>query len=122
MNKELRNSNPHDLKKFNEAPNNYISGDELLSLLKKHGIKIDHTNIPRFASNNNIKMIKVTRITSFGSTPTWYQQISKSKIKDIIENMQNVNSSFLGKEMVVHIFEVVRKLTPEEIVLVVPAK
>mgnify|MGYP001958277110 CR=1 FL=1 len=31
-----------------------------------------------------------------------------------------VLNHFLGKEMVVHIFEVVRKLTPEEIVLVVP--
>tara|TARA_B100001996_G_C18418376_1_gene499675 strand:+ start:182 stop:667 length:486 start_codon:yes stop_codon:yes gene_type:complete len=100
MSKELRNSNPHDLKKFDEAPDNYISGYELLSLFKKHGHKIDDSNIPRFALNNNIKMIKVTRISSFGSTPTWYQQPSKSKIEGIIEKMKNVNNSVLGKEIV----------------------
>ena len=100
MSKELRDSNPHDLKKFDEAPNNYISGDELLSLFKKHGLKIDDTNIPRFALNNNIGMIKVTRTTSFGSTPTWYKQPSKEDISEIIENMKNINSSFLGKETV----------------------
>ena len=52
MAEAIRDSNPHDLKKFDEAPNNYISGDELLSLFKKHGLKIDDTNIPRFALNN----------------------------------------------------------------------
>ena len=100
MAEAIRDSNPHDLKKFDEAPNNYISGDELLSLFKKHGLKIDDTNIPRFALNNNIGMIKVTRTTSFGSTPTWYKQPSKEDISEIIENMKNINSSFLGKEIV----------------------
>tara|TARA_B100001123_G_C14932289_1_gene876246 strand:+ start:249 stop:734 length:486 start_codon:yes stop_codon:yes gene_type:complete len=99
MSKELRNSNPHDLKKVDEAPNNYISGDELLILLRKHGVKIDDTNIPRFCSNNLIKMIKVTRVSSFGSTPTWYQQPSKSKLENIIANLKNNNNSFLGREI-----------------------
>ena len=99
MSKELRNSNPHDLKRADEAPSNYISGDQLLSLLRKYNVKIDDTNIPRFASNQNIKMIKVTRKNSWGATPTWYQQPSKSKIEDIIENLKNNNNSFLGREI-----------------------
>ena len=98
MSNEIRNSNPHDLKKVDEAPNKYISGEELLSLFKKHGIKIDQTNIPRFASNNDIKMIKVTRIGSAGSTPTQYQKPSKNEIEDIIVKMKNTNNSLLGKE------------------------
>ena len=99
MAEELRNSNPHDLKKVDEAPSNYISGDELLILLRKHGVKIDDTNIPRFCSNNLIKMIKVTRVSSFGSTPTWYQQPSKSKLENIIADLKNNNNSFLGREI-----------------------
>ncbi len=99
MAEELRNSNPHDLKRADEAPSNYISGDQLLSLLRKYNVKIDDTNIPRFASNQSIKMIKVTRKTSYGSTPTWYQQPSKSKIENIIANLKNNNNSFLGREI-----------------------
>ena len=99
MAEELRNSNPHDLKRVDEAPSNYISGDQLLSLLRKYNVKIDDTNIPRFAKNQNIKMLKITRKTSYGSTPTWYQQPSKSKIDDIIANLKNNNNSFLGREI-----------------------
>ena len=99
MTEELRNSNPHDLKKVDEAPSNYISGDQLLSLFRKYNVKVGDTNIPRFASNNNIKMLKVKRENSWGSTPTWYQRVSKSKIEDIIENLKNNNNSFLGKEI-----------------------
>ena len=99
MAEELRNSNPHNLKRVDEEPSNYISGDQLLSLLRKYNVKIDDTNIPRFASNQNIKMIKVTRKTSYGSTPTWYQQPSKSKIDDVIANLKNNNNSFLGREI-----------------------
>ena len=57
MTKTIRESNPHDLKKYDEAPQNYISGENLLSLLNKHSVKFDDTNIPRFASYNDIKMI-----------------------------------------------------------------
>jgi hypothetical protein len=44
-------------------------------------------------------MIKVTRKTSYGSTPTWYQQPPKSKIENIIANLKNNNNSFLGREI-----------------------
>ena len=99
MSEEQRNSNPHDLKKVDEAPSNYISGNQLLNLFRKHDVKIGDTNIPRFASNNNIKMIKVKRENSSGSTPTWYQQPSKSKLENIIANLKNNNNSFLGREI-----------------------
>ena len=88
MAEALRESNPHDLKKYDEAPQNYISGDELLSLLNKYSIRFDDTNIPRFASYNKIKMIKVKRVGSEGSAPTFYLEPSKSKIKEIIENQK----------------------------------
>ena len=96
----IRESNPHDLTKHDEAPQNYISGDELLSLLDKYSVKFDDTNIPRFASNNDIKMIKVKRVGSVGSTPTFYLEPSKSKIEAIIENQKKHNSSSLGKKFV----------------------
>ena len=94
-----RDPNPHRLNTKEEAPSNYISGDELLSKLSKYNIKIDDTNIPRFASNNNIKMIKVKRIGSEGSTPTYYLDPSKDKIKKIINELKNNNNSFFGREM-----------------------
>ena len=100
MAEEIRESNPYDLKKYDEAPGNYISGDELLSLLNKYSIRFDDTNIPRFASYNNIKMIKVKRVGRGGLTPTFYLEPSKSKIGEIIENQKRHNSSSLGKKIV----------------------
>ena len=94
-----RDHNPHGLQKKEEAPSNYISGDELLRKFNKYNIKIDHTNIPRFASHNNIKMIKVKRDGSAGSEPTFYQEPSKNKIEDIIDNLKNNNNSFVGRKM-----------------------
>ena len=94
-----RDHNPHGLQKKEEAPSNYISGDELLRKFNKYNFKIDHTNIPRFASHNNIKMIKVKRDGSAGSEPTFYQEPSKNKIEDIIDNLKNNNNSFVGREM-----------------------
>ena len=96
----IRESNPHDLKKYDEVPQNYISRDKLISLLNKYSIKFDHTNIPRFASNNKIKMVKVVRSGSGGSTPSYYLEPSKSKIEEIIENQKRHNTSSLGKKIV----------------------
>ena len=94
-----RDHNPHELDKKEEAPGNYISSDELLSKFIKYNIKIDDTNIPRFASHNNIKMVKVKRIGSEGSTPTYYLAPSKNKIEEIINGLKNNNNSFAGREM-----------------------
>ena len=96
----LREKNPYDLVKKEEAPSNFISGDQLISLLNKHGIKFDETNTPRFASNNDIKMIKVKRVGQAGSTPTHYLQPTKNKIDKIIENQKSHNTSVLGKKNV----------------------
>ena len=101
MTETIRESNPHDLKKYDEAPQNYISGDKLISLLNKYSVKFDDTNIPRFASYNDIKMIKVKRVGSGGLTPTFYLEPSKSKIGEIIENQKRHNSSSLDRKSVV---------------------
>ncbi len=96
----LREANPFDLVKKEEAPSNFISGDQLISLLNKHGIKFDDTNIPRFASNNDINMVKVKRVGKAGSTPTNYLQPTKNKIDKIIEKQKSHNTSSLGKKVV----------------------
>ena len=49
MAKTIRESNPHDLKKYDEAPQNYISGDNLISLLKKYSAE---TAIPALARHS----------------------------------------------------------------------
>ena len=100
MAETLRESNPHDLEKKEKPPGNYISGDQLLSLLSKYGIEFDDTNIPRFASYNDIHMIKVKRIGRSGSTPTYYLEPTKSKIDKIIEKQKSHNTSSLGKKVV----------------------
>ena len=100
MAEEIRESNPHDLKKYDEAPQDYISGNKLISLLNKYSIKFDDTNIPRFALNQNIKMIKVKRIGSSGSTPTYFLEPSKRQIEKIIENQKGHNANSLGKKIV----------------------
>ena len=100
MAEALREANPHDLKKYDEAPQHYISGDELISLLNKYSVTFDDTNIPRFSSYNGIKMCKVKRVGSGGSTPTFYLEPSKSEIEDIIERQKSHNSSSLGKKIV----------------------
>ena len=94
-----RDHNPHELDKKEEAPSNYISSAELLSKFSKYNLKIDDTNIPRFASHNNIKMVKVKRIGAGGSTPTFYLDPSKNKIEEIINGLKNNNNSFAGREM-----------------------
>ena len=96
----IRKSNPHDLKKYDEVPQNYISSDKLISLLNRYSVKFDDTNIPRFASYNDIKMIKVKRVGREGSTPTFYLEPSKSKIEEIIENQKGHNANSLGKKIV----------------------
>ena len=96
----LREVNPYDLAKKEEAPSNFISSDQLISLLNKYGIEFDSTNIPRFASNNGIDMIKVKRVGKAGSTPTHYLQPTKNKIDKIIENQKSHNSSSLGKKVI----------------------
>ena len=96
----LREANPYDLAKKEEAPSNFISGDQLISLLNKYGIEFDDTNIPRFASNNGIDMIKVKRVGKAGSTPTQYLQPTKNKIDKIIKNQKSHNSSSLGKKVI----------------------
>ena len=100
MAETLRESNPHDLEKKEKPPGNYISGDQLLSLLNKYGIEFDETNIPRFASHHDIHMIKVKRIGRSGSTPTYYLEPTKSKIDKIIEKQKRHNTSSLGKKIV----------------------
>ena len=95
-----RESNPHDLERKEKAPNNYISGDKLMSLLNKYGIEFDDTNIPRFASSNEIYMVKVKRVGKSGSTPTYYLEPTKIKIDKIIEKQKSHNSSSLGKKIV----------------------
>ena len=97
---EERESNPHDLTKHDEVPQNYISGDKLISMLNKYNIKFDDTNIPRFALNNQLKMVKVKRIGTSGSTPTYYLEPSKSQISKIVEKQKGHNANSLGKKIV----------------------
>ena len=98
-NKEAKETNKYNLITVAEPPSQYISGDELLSLLKNYSIKVDTSNIPRFASNNSIKMTRVKRVGSEGSTPTFYQKPTKNKIEEIIHNLKNINNSSIGKEI-----------------------
>jgi arsenate reductase-like glutaredoxin family protein len=93
-------SNPYNLKVLDEKPSDYLSGEELVDFLAKHKIPIKRMdNLPRFAYSNNIDMKKITRVGSFGSTPTIFKTPNSSQIKKILESMKNNNNSVLGKEL-----------------------
>ena len=93
-------SNPYKLKLLDEKPSGYLDADEFFDLLKKKKIPLaDKDNLPRFANGNDIKMFKVKRIGSGGSTPTVYKNPTESKIDEILDNMKNNNNSLLGKEI-----------------------
>ena len=93
-------SNPYNLKLLDEKPSGYLDADDFFDLLKKKKIPLaDKDNLPRFANGNDIKMFKVKRIGSGGSTPTVYKNPTESKIDEILDNMKNNNNSLLGKEI-----------------------
>ena len=93
-------SNPYNLKTLDEKPSNYLDRDEFFNLLRKKKIPLaDKDNLPRFAYTNNIKMHKLKREGSGGSTPTIYKIPSDSTLAEILTNMKNNNNSMLGREI-----------------------
>ena len=99
-----RDHNPYDLKTHEdhgheEKPNGYLTDEELKNLLNSRGIVFKRTdNLPRFADNNSIGMIKIRRESKFGSAPTVYKRPSTEKLEKIKQDLRNINNSFLGRE------------------------
>ena len=94
-----RDSNPYELKTYEEVPSNYLSAEELINYFNSHGIPFERSdNLPRFCDNNKIKMIKEKRDGSEGSVPTMYEKIPLSKLEDIKNKLMSINNSFLGRE------------------------
>ena len=83
-----------------KPPSGYLDSFGFLNFLRSKGLKIKRVdNLPRFANNNNIKMIKVTRQGRYGSVPTYYLIPTKSKIEQIKLSLKNNNNSVIGKEI-----------------------
>ena len=87
-----------DWKEGEKAPRGYLESSSFLSFLNRKGVKINREdNLPRWADNNDVKMIKVTRSGKFGSVPTMYLPPSNTRMKEIVDNQKNVNNSLLGR-------------------------
>ena len=99
-----RDHNPYDLKTpkdhgHDEKPDGYLTDEEFKNLLNSRGITFKRTdNLPRFADNNDIGMIKIKRDGQHGSVPTVYKRPSNEKLQKIKESMRNNNNSFLGRK------------------------
>ena len=99
--------NPYKLKTHevnwsdkHKPPSGYLDSFGFLNFLKSKGLKVKRVdNLPRFANNNNIKMIKVSRQGRYGSVPTYYLIPTKSKIEQIKLSLKNNNNSAIGKEI-----------------------
>ena len=97
--------NPYKLKTHDvdwaegeKAPSGYLEASSFLSFLNRKGVKIEREdNLPRWANNNDVKMIKCTRDGKFGSVPTYYLPPSDTRMKEIVDNQKNVNNSLLGR-------------------------
>ena len=80
---------PYDLKTHEdhgheEKPDGYLSDEELKNLLVSKGIPFKRTdNLPRFAHNNSIPMMKIKRDGNYGSVPTVYKKPSPEKLESI---------------------------------------
>ena len=89
----------NNLDPFEEKPQGYLTDDELIKLLNSKNIKIERKdNLPRFANNNNIKMSRLVRAGSAGSTPTIYLKPTETKLQEIFQNCKNNNTSLIGAE------------------------
>ena len=94
-----RDHNPYDLKTHEEAQDGYLTDEQLKNFLTSKGIDFRRTdNLPRFANNNSITMIKVKREGQHGSVPTFYKKPSPEKLEKIKQDMRNNNNSFLGRK------------------------
>ena len=99
-----RDHNPYDLKTpedhgHDKKPDGYLTDEEFKNLLNSRGITFKRTdNLPRFADNNDIGMIKIRRVGQHGSPPTVYKRPSNEKLQKIKDSMRNNNNSFLGKQ------------------------
>ena len=99
-----RDHNPYDLKTsedhgHDKKPDGYLTDEEFKNLLNSRGITFKRTdNLPRFADNNDIGMIKIKRDGQHGSVPTVYKRPSNEKLQKIKESMRNNNNSFLGRK------------------------
>ena len=81
-----------------KVPSGYLDSSSFLSFLNRRGVKIEREdNLPRWANNNDVKMIKCTREGKFGSVPTYYLPPSDTRMKEIVNNQKNVNNSLLGR-------------------------
>ncbi len=99
-----RDHNPYDLKTsedhgHDKKPDGYLDDEELKNLLNSRGIIFKRTdNLPRFAHNNNIAMLKIKREGQHGSSPTVYRRPTPEKLEKIKEDLRNNNNSFLGRK------------------------
>ena len=99
-----KDQNPYDLKTHEdhgheEKPDGYLADEELKDLLTSKGIPFKRTdNLPRFAHNNSISMMKIKRDGNYGMAPTVYKKPSPDKLEKIKQDLRNTNNSFLGRQ------------------------
>jgi len=98
MTKNIKDTNPFDLKVLENEPKDYLDTDDFSKFLKKKNILVREDNLPRFANTHGIKMAKKIREGSAGTVPTIYKIPSKAKLEEIKKNMSLNNNNALGKE------------------------
>ena len=98
MKKNIKDTNPFDLKVLENEPKDYLDTEDFSKFLKKKNISVREDNLPRFADTHGIKMAKKTREGSGGSVPTIYKIPTKAKLDEIKKTMSLNNNNALGKE------------------------
>ena len=98
MKKNIKDTNPFDLKVLENEPKDYLDTEDFSKFLKKKNISVREDNLPRFADRHGIKMAKKTREGSGGSVPTIYKIPTKAKLDEIKKTMSLNNNNALGKE------------------------
>ena len=98
MIKNIKDTNPFDLKVLENEPKDYLDTEDFSKFLKKKNISVREDNLPRFADTHGIKMAKKTREGSGGSVPTIYKIPTKAKLDEIKKTMSLNNNNALGKE------------------------
>ena len=98
MKKNIKDTNPFDLKVLENEPKDYLDTVDFFKFLKKKNISVREDNLPRFAEGHGIKMAKKIREGSAGSVPTIYKIPSKAKLEEIKKTMSLNNNNALGKE------------------------